>query len=337
MRRAALILAGGAGTRLWPLSTDARPKQFLQLFGGHSLLQKTWSRLERLVAADSIFVSTNERYRQHCLEQLPMLQPENVIAEPARRNTAPALGLSMFEIEARLGPCVVASLPADQFIVDEGRFLEVLDAACSFAGKSDYLVTLGIDPTEPNTGFGYLELAEELEPGVTRLKRFTEKPTRERAEEFLRAGNFVWNAGIFVWRTDRFRQELQLHAPEIARLADEIARTSDGQKKRELYESMPSISIDFALMEKAARVATLRGEFGWSDVGSWSAVAALARGGKANVHLADAENVFVYADRDKPVAVIGVGNIAVIDSADGLLVMDLEKSQLLSEVVKKIR
>ena len=258
MKRAAVILAGGAGTRLYPLSSEDNPKQFLKLFEGQSLLQKTFARLNRLVA--DIYVSTNERYREKCFEQLPNISAENVISEPARRNTAPAIALCTFTIESRLGECVVAFLPSDHYIGDEEEFARALNRAFEHAERTDDLVTIGIQPTEPATGFGYLELGEEIEPGVVRLRRFTEKPARERAEEFLRAGNYAWNAGIFVWRTDVFRRELQRVAPEIARVT------------LENYDAMPSISIDYALMEKARGVATVRGDFGWLDVGSFEAL-----------------------------------------------------------------
>lgn len=260
MKRAGVILAGGAGTRLYPLSSEENPKQFLTLFGGRSLLQLTFERLARLVDHYAIFVSTNERYRQKCIDQLPDLLPENVITEPARRNTAPAIALCTFTIESRLGERVIAFLPSDHSISDEDEFVRVLDRAFGHAERHDDLVTIGIEPTEPNTGYGYLELGDEIAPGVVRLRRFTEKPSRERAEEFLRAGNYAWNGGIFVWRTSVFRHELQ-------RVTPEIATVTPGN-----YESMPSISIDFALMEKASSVATVRGEFGWSDVGSFEAL-----------------------------------------------------------------
>jgi mannose-1-phosphate guanylyltransferase len=254
LKRVALILAGGAGTRLRPLSSDDNPKQFLRIFNGQSLLQKTYARVHN---ADSVYVSTNEQYAAKCIEQLGQV---NLITEPERRNNAPAIALSCFEIERREGDCAIAVLPSDHFIADEEEFGRVLERAFAFAESNDDLVTIGIEPTEPSTGYGYLQLEREIGPGVIRLKRFTEKPSRERAEAFLRDGNYAWNAGIFVWRASVFRETLERVAPEIARVT------------RENYASMPSISIDYALMEKAPRVAAIRGDFGWSDVGSFEAL-----------------------------------------------------------------
>lgn len=260
MTRAAVILAGGAGTRLRPLSSDENPKQFLKLFDGRSLLQLTWSRVARLLPPEAIFVSTNVQYAAKCREHLPEMPHDNVIAEPARRNTAPAIALCTFAIEQRMGPGAVSFLASDHYIGDEPEFVRVLDRAYGYAETHDELVTIGIEPTEPNTGYGYLELGETLEDEVLRVRSFREKPDLATAEQFLAAGNYAWNAGMFVWRTDVFRRELTAAAPEIVRVSNET------------YEEMPSISIDFALMEKAPRVATLRGDFGWSDVGSFEAL-----------------------------------------------------------------
>jgi len=260
MKRAGVILAGGAGTRLRPLSSDENPKQFLKLFDGESLLQRTWARLAMLLPHDAIYVSTNAQYGPKCLDQLPQLPPANVIAEPARRNTAPAIALSTFAIEDRLGPCTVSFLASDHYIANEPEFARVLDRAYAFAESHEELMTIGIAPTEPNTEYGYLEVGEVLEGDIHRVVRFKEKPNRERAEEFLQAGNYTWNASMFVWRSDVFRRELAAAAPELARVSFEN------------YDAMRSISIDYALMEKSAHVGTIRGDFGWSDVGSFEAL-----------------------------------------------------------------
>lgn len=261
MKRAAVILAGGAGTRLRPLSSDENPKQFLKLFDGQSLMQLTWGRLRRILPAESIFVSTNVQYADISREHLPEMPPDNVLTEPARRNTGPAIALCTFALEQRLGPCAVSFVASDHFIADEAEFARVLDRAYQYAESSDALMTVGIEPTEPNTGYGYLRLGETLEDEVVRVEKIVEKPDLQRAEEFLRAANYIWNASVFVWRTDIFRRELEAAAPEIARVT-----VSN-------YEQMPSISIDYALMEKAPRVATIRGNFGWSDVGSFEQLA----------------------------------------------------------------
>jgi mannose-1-phosphate guanylyltransferase len=260
MPRAAVILAGGAGTRLRPLSSEENPKQFLKLFEGRSLLELTWDRVARLLPREAIYVSTNERYADKCRDHLPEMPPQNVIAEPARRNTAPAIALCTFEIESRLGPSTIAFLASDHYIGDETEFARILLRAYDFAESQDELMTIGIEPDEANTEYGYLELGEAIQDEVLRVLSFREKPDRARAEEFLREGNYAWNAGMFLWRSDVFRRELEAAAPEIA----SVSATS--------YESMPSISIDYALMERAPRVATIRGDFGWSDVGSFEAL-----------------------------------------------------------------
>lgn len=274
MNGAALILAGGAGTRLRPLSTDDNPKQFLRIFNGRSLMELTWERATQLVSPAAIYVSTNERYASLCREHLPQLHESNLITEPARRNNAPAIAVSCFAIEAALGSdAVIATLASDHFIADQDEFIRVMRVAMDFAASSDALVTIGIEPTEPHTGYGYLELGSSLGGEMIRLERFIEKPSRERAEELLRSGRCAWNAGIFVWRAGAFHRELTAAAPQIARAAAHILSIEDPHLRAAIYEAMPAISIDYALMEKSSNVAAIRGNFGWSDVGTFEALA----------------------------------------------------------------
>lgn len=338
MSRAAILMAGGAGTRLWPLSTDENPKQFLALFDGRSLLQLTFERLLPLVPPEAMFVSTNERYRGKVAEQLPALPPGNILVEPSRRNTAPAIALCMSQVRAQLGDDPVTGIfPSDQYVQDPAAFLAAVEKAWQAAEAEPFLLTIGIEPDHPNTGFGYLEVSdEEIAPSAVRLRRFVEKPDRARAEEFVRSGRFVWNGGMFVWRTSVFEEALRKSAPDIAGLVREIEAA--GATWTAAYERMPSISIDYALMEKAPNVATVRGSFGWSDVGSWRAVASLIDSSPAlHVHLEDSAGVLVRSDGRRPVAVIGLDDVAVIDAPDGLLVLKLDRSEALSAVVKKLK
>lgn len=335
---AAILMAGGAGVRLWPLSTDDRPKQFLLLFDGRSLLQIAFARMNRLIDAERIFVSTNERYRSIVESQLPDLPSTNIIVEPSRKNTAPAVATSAAHVARILGSDpVIGIFPSDHYVAAEPEFIDTVRRAYAYAEREPVLMTIGIEPDHPNTGFGYLELGEGLGEGVSRVVRFVEKPPLEKAEEFLRAGNFAWNGGMFLWRQSAFEHVLATVAPEIANATARWA-SARPEERRSIYDSMPSISIDYAVMEKAPRVVTVRGEFGWSDVGSWRAVSTIiGLGRRRNVTRSSSENVFVESDGTRPVIILGVSNIALVDSPDGLLVIDLDQSEELSRVVGEMK
>jgi len=335
--RTVLILAGGAGTRLWPLSTDTNPKQFLQIFGGKSLLQMTWDRLVGFGGAEATFVSTNERYAARVAEQLPHIPRSNILVEPARRNTAPAIATCCAVISRRFEDPVIGIFPSDHYIGIETVFRASVEQGYSYAQANEALVTVGITPNEPSSGFGYLELGGDLAPGVVSVKRFIEKPDRLTAERLLATENHVWNGGMFIWRSGVFFRKLHQAAPEIAAASSMFAAAESDEEARRIYEAMPAISIDYALMEKISGVAAVRGEFDWSDVGSWSAVAArLAGEPTTEVFLEEAEGSFVHRRDDRPIAIVGLKNVAVVDSPDGLLVLNLDKAELLSTLVKKI-
>lgn len=333
---AVLILAGGAGTRLWPLSTDDKPKQFLTIFHGRSLLQLTFERLRQLATPDRIFVSTNERYFGKIEEQLPELPPQNILVEPARRNTAPAIAICCAEISRRFGEdTVVAIFPSDHAIEKPDTFLQAVRNGVEYAATHDSIVTVAIEATEPNTSFGYLELGVPVTDRVVRLIRFVEKPPLERAKEFLRAGNFAWNGGMFIFRLSWFDTLLEKLTPQIRRLASDYVTTSTADDRRSIYEQMPSTSIDYAVMEKAPNVTAVRGDFEWSDVGSWKAIVDLLRDDNAAATLRS-ERTFALSESGKKIAIVGVSDVAVVESPRGILVLNLRDDEGLSQFIQEL-
>jgi len=350
----ALILAGGSGTRLWPRSTDERPKPYLALTGGESLLREAYRRAAALAGAGNVFVSGRAAHAPLLAAELPEVPRSRFVLEPLRRNTAPAIALSALAASEDAPETVLAVLPSDQAVRDEAAFLAALRAAAEAARVHDAFITLGIPPTRPETGFGYMEVEEEEnegislkgkmgeEPAARRVVRFVEKPTLSTAEEFVASGRSFWNAGIFVFRTSYLFEEMERTCPDIlkiARLAHAAHKAGDSSFT-EIFSSFPSVSIDVAVMEKAGQVLTVPCDCGWSDLGSWEAVFEF-RGGAPGMNVLEGPatavdgsgNLVLAAGR--PVRVVGLSDVVVVDSSDGLLVMRRGASDALRRSVEE--
>jgi mannose-1-phosphate guanylyltransferase len=335
-QRCALILSGGAGTRLWPLSTEERPKQFIPLFENRSLLQQTWDRLSRLVDPSSIWIATVERYVEQTLEQIPQLDRARILTEPARRNTAPAIAAAHAGIAREIGSHLLGVFPSDHYIGDGEAFAAAVDTAFTHAAGSEDLVTVAITPTEPNTGYGYLELGESLGGAVRRVRQFVEKPDAETAREYVESGSFAWNGGMFLWNSATFDRALETTAPEIHRLASRMASARDDGERRSLYEEMPSISIDYAVMERWPAIASVAGELDWSDVGSWAAVARFVPSSEEGV-LQIGGNAWVHRRSTRDIAVVGIRDLLIIDTPEALLILDPNASGDMRKVADHFR
>jgi len=335
----ALILAGGSGTRLWPASTDSHPKPFLALAGEKSLLVQTFERAATIAGAENVLISGRRSHAELIRRELPMLPAERLVLEPERRNTAPAIALAAL-IAAESDPeGVLIVLPSDQAVTDEGAFLAALRTAVDAALSRGAFVTLGIPPTRPETGFGYLEA--EGEGDVRRVVRFVEKPTLEAAKEHLAKGTFLWNAGIFVFRTALLFAEMERLCPDVLAAARRaFAVRGDEASFAEAFASSRSVSIDYAVMEKARDVLTVPCACGWSDLGSWEAVYELRGGVDGGNVVTGPGQVFegggsLVLASGKPIRVVGLSDVVVVDAPEGILVMRRGASDALRRSVEK--
>jgi len=346
----AVIMAGGSGTRFWPASRRRSPKQLLALATETPLLRVTFERLAGLVPADRVWVVTAADTAAATHRLLPELPAGNVLSEPASRNTAACAGLAALAVRKIDADAVCIVVPADHVIGEEERFRSAMLAGADFVSREGGLLTFGVRPTRPETGYGYLELgAEHVREGewtIHRLRRFVEKPDAERARTFVDSGHHLWNAGIFAWRTATLLEEIRRQIPDLADGLDRIDRalgTADQATViSEVYPSLPAISVDFGVMEGGQRLWTVPVDFPWSDVGSWPALAeALATDSAANVTrgrvLAEnaADNVLVSTG---PVlSVVGVENLVVVATPDAVLVIPKDQAQRVKEIVEALR
>ncbi len=337
----ALILAGGSGTRFWPLSRRSRPKQLLALEGERSLLQETAARLRPLIGPQSTWVCTTRRLADSVRAELPEVPPQQVLSEPVGRNTGPAIGWSVRQMLRRGEDPVVAVLPADHRMGKPDAFRRALAEGERAIEREDRVLTLGVTPRWPETGYGYLELGEVLdaESGLRRVLRFTEKPDAESAQRFFDSGGYLWNAGIFVFRASTLDRLLERFAPEIA--GGLRAIEAEPERGEELYAELPSISIDFAVMERAERLATLPLDCGWSDLGSWAALAevlprdAEGNAARGDVVITDSKENLLWADQGA-IAALGISGLVVVRTADAVLVAPKERVQEVRRIVEEL-
>ena len=345
----AVIMAGGRGTRFWPKSREKMPKHLVDIFGGKTIIQNTVERIEPLIPAGNILIVTGNSHSDEVMRQLPDLPEENVIIEPVGRNTAPCIGLAAMHIKKTDQDGVMVVLPSDHHIADVEAFRRTLAIAGEMAQRGNYLLTIGIKPASPETGYGYMEQGEAVavirDEEIFQVKSFREKPDREQAKAFLRAGGFFWNSGMFIWKVSTILQEIERLLPGLYKglLKVENALGTDSEKDiiNTVYRELTPISIDYGVMEKVDGALLVRGDFGWSDVGSWNALWKIwdkdedgnaVRGRFIGV---DSSNSLVYSP-DKLVALVGVEDLVVVETADSLLICKREASQNVKRLVEML-
>ncbi len=339
-----VIMAGGRGTRFWPLSRAQRPKQLLPLGSPRSLLRDTYDRIAPLCGPARLLVVTNVDQAAAVASELPELPPERIVAEPMGRNTAACAALGIALAERLVGPGPVALIPADHYIPEPDAFRAQLRVAFAHAARTGEPVTIGIPPYRPETGYGYLEVAQEG-AGPVQGVRFVEKPDRATAAAYVASGRYLWNSGIFVWESRAFAAALQRHLPQTAAALEPPAAAYPGPQFAPLleraYAVCPEVSVDVAIMEKLASFAVLRASFAWSDLGSWDVWGALAPAlaegnkGRAELFPVDSRENIVYAP-GKTVALVGVENLIVVDTPDALLVCSVRDAQRIRDVIAQL-
>lgn len=342
----ALILAGGSGQRFWPVSRDCLPKQLLRLFDNKSLLEHTVARLEGLVPRENIIILTNHQQLEGVRAALPDFPAGNIITEPEKRDTAPAIALAVGWVAARDPQATMMVLPSDHLIKDVAAFQQVLQTACAAARDHQALVTIGIKPTWACPSYGYVERGERLAnapenaPPVYEVVRFREKPSTDLAERFLEQGNFTWNAGMFFWTVPTVRENLAKHCPELTSFVDELQSSPDFNATLQArFAGLPKLSIDYALMEKAPRVLNVEATFDWDDVGNWTSVGAyLPKDDEGNQHNCaisqlESTNNLVFSQNTQHIALLGVHDLMVVTTGDAVLIAHRSQAEGLKKLV----
>jgi len=345
----ALIMAGGKGSRFWPLSTEEKPKQFLNLTGEDTMIRMSVKRLEKLIPIERIFIATGTLYVDLVKKQLPKLPIRNIIVEPVGKNTAPCIALSAFHINKIYEDATIAVLPADHLIEDEEKFLEVLNSADEFVNTNkEAIVTIGIKPDRPETGYGYINYShlncKLLGNEVRHVEKFVEKPDLEVAKEYLNDGNYLWNGGMFIWKATNILRLTSQHLANTFEVLSEIAGADDEDYSRvlqEKYNNVDNISVDFGIMEKVEDIYVIPGDFGWDDVGSWESVERYREKDcdnnvcMGNVQNIDCSNNIVISN-GKPIVISGLQDIFVVENDDMIFIGNKDDMENIKELKSRI-
>jgi mannose-1-phosphate guanylyltransferase len=344
----AVIMAGGIGSRFWPASRKARPKQFLNVFGEDTLIQSTIARLQGLIPPERCLIVTHERYIEQTQAQLPAVPEANILAEPISRNTAPCITYAAVKLAARDPDATMVVLPADHVIRNVDQFHTTLDTALDAAQEPGALVTIGIEPTYPATGYGYIQYdgptnLEDDNLAAYPVRTFAEKPDRSTAERFIDSGDFLWNSGMFIWRADTILNQVETHLPDTHEafqpLHDAVDTNAEPEALQQAFQNSPSISIDYGVMERAETVYVVPGTFEWNDVGDWRAVYDLSAKDElgnvlnGDVITQDSSRCYVQTG-DRLVVLVGMHDTVVVDTDDAVLVCNRENSQQVKQVVE---
>ena len=342
-----IIMAGGVGSRFWPMSTPSYPKQFIDVMGmGRSLIQLTVDRLKPICPVEHMWVVTNEKYISIVKEQIPDMPTDNILAEPEARNTAPCIAYACWKIQKQHPDANIVVTPSDALVINTTEYQRVLSKALSYTSDKEAIVTIGLKPSRPETGYGYIAAAESADVDeIYKVEAFKEKPDLTTAEHYLAAGNYYWNAGIFVWNIDTISRAIRTFQPKLAAIMDEMAPSFYTDKEKEvvgrLFPTCEKISIDYAVMEKSKDIYTLPSEFGWSDLGSWGSLRTLlpqdedgnATVGK-DIRLYDCKNCVVHTADETKVVVQGLDGYIIAEKHGQLLVCELKEEQRIKEFGK---
>ena len=346
----AAIMAGGIGSRFWPASRTSKPKQFLDILGiGRTLIQSTYDRFLKICPKENIFILTHSDYVSLVKEQLPDIQDFQILTEPARKNTAPCIAYSAFKINKLNPNANIIVAPSDHIILNEDEFVRIANLTVDFVSKNNALATLGIRPTRPDTGYGYIQyVEEETAPEIHKVKTFTEKPEKAVAQQFIKSGDFLWNAGIFIWNVKSILSSLETNLTEVyeafAEAEKDMLTPNENKSVEDAFITSPSISIDYGVMEKAKNVYIVPSSFGWSDLGTWASLYAEKEKDYLNnsvngnnVVVYDATNNSINVPDNKLVVIQGLENYIIVDTDDVLLICNKDEEQRIKEFTHDIK